>query len=115
MSPRLDKGKGVADDSGKKKHQRPRLVVCQSPQLATCPPPQSQVNRMSMASTQGFLPLLSSQYPYDNPSFITPPPPGYPSFQQTQMPPSSQQTQMPPSSQQIQMPPYFQETQMPPS
>ncbi|XP_058746931.1 uncharacterized protein LOC131619910 [Vicia villosa] len=63
-------------------------------ELVKCHPDliKSQVNRMSMASTQGFLPLLSSQYPYDSPSFITPPPPGYPSFQQTQMPPSFQET-----------------------
>src|ERR1044072_67563 len=64
-------------DSGKKS-QRPRVVTCEAPHSAMCPP-QSQVDPMSLASTQGFVPLLSSHtFPSGVPaSFV---PPGVPGF-----------------------------------
>ncbi|XP_058775570.1 uncharacterized protein LOC131649833 [Vicia villosa] len=74
MRPRSEKTKG----------RRQRVVVCDSPQTTVSPRPRTQLDRMSLASTQPLMPLLSS------PSFISPPSysfqhtggPGYP-FQQT--------------------------------
>ena len=117
MPPKDNKGKGPSDSG--RKPRRPRVVVCQSPHSATCPPPQSQVHHMSMDSTMPFTPLLSSQSPLQFPSgstcFISPSgaPPGLP-FQQTQVPSSFQQTQVPSSFQQTQVP-SFQQTQVPSS
>ncbi|XP_058778284.1 uncharacterized protein LOC131652447 [Vicia villosa] len=80
MPPRLDKSKGVAD-SGKNKHQRPRVVVCQLPQLATCPPPQSQTGGF------GFPPptqISPSYFQHTGGSSFPPPTQTSPSsFQQT--------------------------------
>ncbi|XP_058724947.1 uncharacterized protein LOC131596337 [Vicia villosa] len=70
--------------SEKTKGKRPRVVVCGALQTPVSSRPQTQPDRMSLASTQPLMPLLSS------PSFISPPSysfqhtggPSYP-FQQT--------------------------------
>ncbi|XP_058780985.1 uncharacterized protein LOC131655094 [Vicia villosa] len=67
MPPRLDKGKGVADDSGKKKHQRPRLVTGGS----SFPPP-TQTGPSSFQQTRG------SSFPPPTQTGPTPHPPHVP-------------------------------------
>src|SRR4051812_1430236 len=92
-------------DSGRKS-QRPRIVVCEAPQTAACPRPQSHVDPMSLASTQAFTPLLFSH------TF----PPGVPaSFQYSAVLPSFQHPGVPSSFQQAGGPNFpFTHTSVPP-
>ncbi|XP_058756455.1 uncharacterized protein LOC131629689 [Vicia villosa] len=108
--------------SEKTKGRRPRVVVCDSPQTTVSPRPRTHLDRMSLASTQPLMPLLSS------PSFISPPSypfqqtggPSYP-FKQTgglsfppsfppQVPPGFQQTGGSRTTHPTQVPPSFQQT-----
>lgn len=62
MSPQTNKGKGKTHHQ----RQRPRVIVCEELLLVMCPPLQSQVDLMSISSSQHIMSLLS---PCDYPMF----------------------------------------------